>query len=388
MTTNQPTITSPPSTQTVASQILASMASLSGVVTDYNSGSQVRTLAESIGAVNDQQSIWTQALAYQALTYGAMTAFKITPNPAFPAVGQVSFVTALTGTPPNATQNVSIPAGTIVQTTGGTQFATTTAAVLAIGTSSISVPAAAIIPGAAGNVPAGTVSQLVSGLLYPLYVTNVAAMTGGADAEQLTATLARLSAAVAAIGLSSPVAIANAAIGVVNTATSEVVQYATVYEPWAYAGSGAGSGVAGFTLLIDNGTGTASSGLIAAVTSKLNGSAASGLTGYRDAGVPFSVSGVTPTYAVVNVSGTASSLTTDTVISGLISSAVSGYFALPFGASAQQSQLATAVGNSVLGLTTALTVSLYVSGSPTAVNAVTPPVSGRVLLGQINLALN
>jgi hypothetical protein len=384
----EPTVAAPPSTQTVASQFLASMAALSGVLTDYNSGSQVRTIAESLGSVVEQQSIWTQAEAFQALAYGAMTVLGITPYAAFPSVGQLTFATAPGSPYPTATQNVNIPAGTLAQTTGGVQFVTTANAVLASGTTSIVIPATAVLGGVAGNVPAGAVTQIVTGLLYPLFVTNAAAFTGGTNAEQLAATLARFSSAVAAIGLASPVAIANAAIGVTNPATSEEVLFSTLYEPFVAAGSGAGSGVAGWTLYIDNGTGAASSGLINNVISKLNGNAASGQVGYRDAGVPYIVSGVTPTYAVVGVSGTASSLTTDAALQTLINQAVSGYFMLPFGASAQQAVLAQNVGNAVLGLMTSLTVSLYASGSGSPLTALTPAVTGRVVLGQINYALN
>ena len=376
----EPTVVAPPSTQAVASQLLASMAALSGVMTDYNNGSQIRTLAESIGGVGEQQSIWTQALAFQALAYGAMAVFNINPYPAFSAVGQVTFSTAASGTPPASTQNVNIPVGTVVQTAGGIQFATTSAAVLTIGSTAVTVPVAAIQGGIAGNVGAGAVTQIVTGLLYPLFVSNASAMTGGTNAEQLSATLARFSATVAAIGLASPTAIANAALGVTNTATSETVLYSTCFEPWAAAGSGAGSGVAGWTLYIDNGLGTASQGLINNTVSKLSA--------YRDAGVPYSVLAVVPTYAVVGVSGTASSLTTDAVLSGLISSAVSGYFTLPFGSSAQQGFLATNVGNAVLGLTTELTVSLYASGSSTPITSLNTSPSGRVVLGALNMALN
>jgi len=317
-----------------------------------------------------------------------MTAFGYAPYPAFSSVGSVAFSTAASGVAPNATQNVNIASGTVVQTPGGVQFSTTVAAVLASGTSSVAVPATAVVGGTAGNVPAANISQIVTGLLYPLFVSNPAAFSGGTNAEQLSATLARFSGGVAAIGLSSPVAIANAAIGVTNVATSETVQYSCCWEPWAAAGSGAGSGVAGWTLYVDNGTGTASSGLIANVVSKLNGNAASGLVGYRDAGVPYSVSAVTPTLAVVAVSGTASSLTTDSVLSGLITAAVSGYNTLGFGVQAEQALLATAVGNAVLGLTTSLTVSLYASGSGSPAATLTPPASGRVVIAQLLLSLN
>src|SRR5580658_8696572 len=128
------TVAAPPTTYSAASQILAMMAALSGVVTDYNQGSQARTASESIGAVVEQQGIWAQAEAYQALIYSALSLFNILPVPATAASGVVTF-SALSP----VAQNVPIPAGTLVQTNGGIQFATTIAVVLAAGNSNISV---------------------------------------------------------------------------------------------------------------------------------------------------------------------------------------------------------------------------------------------------------
>ncbi len=383
-----PTVAAVPTTQDFASQILATLTSLSGTLTDYNKGSQIRTLAESIGSVIEQQGIWSNSLAFQVLMYGAMGVFGITPYPAFPALGVVTFSTAQGSGAFPINQSVSIPAGTILQTSGGVQFSTVSGVTLVSGASTVDSSIAAVVGGTLGNVPIGSISQLVTGLLYPLFVTNSVATSGGANIEQLSQTVARFSAAVSAIGLSSPVAIANAAIGVISSGTSEVVRYSTVYEPFLYAGSGAGSGTAGYSLIIDNGTGTASASLISAVTSVIDGNPSSGQVGYRDAGVPYSVLAVSGTPVVVGVSGVVSSSTTTTVVSGLITQAVSGYFQLPFGTSAQQAEIAQAVGNSVLGLMTTLSVSLYASGSPTAVSGITISASGRIIIGSLNLSLS
>lgn len=386
MTANTPTVAAPPSNTDLVAQFLSTMSALSGVVTDYNTGSQIRTLLESVGNVAQQQSIWTNALAFQALMYSAMMIMGIAPYPPFQAFGEITIQTSPTSPFP-INQNVPIASGTVVQTTGAVQFLTTTATTLVSGTSSVNIPVIASVGGLTGNVGAGTINQIVTALQYPLFVTNSLATSGGANAEQFSQTLARFSAAIAAVAASSPVAIANAAIGVIDSSTAEVVRYSTLYEPFAAAGSGAGSGTAGWTLYIDNGTGTASSGLVAAVISKLNGNGTSGSPGYRDAGVPYSVLPVTGTPAVVGVSGVVSSLTTTGIVSGLMMAAVSGYFTLAFGEAAQQALLAQAVGNSVLGLTTSLSVSLYASGGGAAVQSLTPAATGRVILGAVSLTL-
>lgn len=385
------TVAAPPTTPGVAAQILAAMAALTGVLTDYNSGSQIRTMAEAQGSVNEEQGIWAQAQAFQALVYGALSLFGITPGTATAATGIVTFATSAGGSPPAASQNVPIPAGTIVQTNGGIQYATITPAVLVAGASSINIGIQAINPGAAGNAPIGSVVNIVSGLTYPLFVNNAAAITGGADAPPLSSALGEFAALVASIGLSTPTAIADSAIGVVFGA--ETCQYSTVYEPWIAAGTGVGSGTAGWNLIIDNGLGTASSGLVNAVNSKINGgtsggaSNASGAIGYRDAGVPYNILAVSGTPAYVGVSGTLVNVNNAVVVANAINAAVSGYFTLPFGTPGEQAQLSASVANSVAGQLSALVVSLSTSASGASIPTMTVSPSGRIILSSINLSL-
>jgi len=277
------TLPAAPTTLDVAQRILATMQAMSGVATDYNIGSQIRTFSEAAGSVIEMQSIAAQQQAYLSLTYGSISAVGITPLGATLANGFVTFATGNILPYPPATQTVLIPAGTIVQSTGGVQFQTVTAATLATGATSITVPVSAIVAGTSGNVSAGTITQILTGVGYSLYLSNAAATTGGAAAETPSATLARFAAQEATYGLCSPFAVANAAIGVING--SEVVQYAACYEPWI--NNPIASGQAGFTLYIDNGLGTASSGLIANVITKITGNQVTGVSGYRPVGVPF-----------------------------------------------------------------------------------------------------
>lgn len=389
----EPTISAPVTTTEAVNQMLAAMAALSGVLTDYNVGSQIRTLAESVGSVIEQQGTWTNAFVFQGMVYGAMALFGIFPGVAQSATVQLTFSTSPGGSPPPASQNVTIPTGTLVQSNGGIQFQTTSAVVLLSGNSSIVANAQAVLGGVAGNVPSGSLTQLVSNLGYPLFVTNASAATGGANAETLSETLSRLSAKIASIPGSSPVALANAAIGVQDPSTGETVMFSVLNEPFLAAGSGAGSGTAGWQLFIDNGFGTASSGLIAAVNSYLgvNVSGAtlpvSGQVGFRDAGVPYGIYADSPIYANVYVSGTVANSAYATATANAIAAAVSGYFVLPFGAPAENSQIAAAVGNAGLGVLTSLTVVLTASGSPTAVSGVVPSLVQRVLLNSLSVSI-
>lgn len=374
------TTPSPPVTTQVASQLLATMAALTGIPSDYNIGSQIRTMAEAGGSVVEIQGVSNQAQALQAILFSGFSAFDIMPNGASYATGTVQFDTGTGASPPVATQNVNIAAGTIVSTSGGVQFQTVSAVTLLQGQTSVTANVSAMTSGTAGNVSANTITQILTGLTYPLYVSNATPTSGGVNAETQSQTQARFSSAIAAIGLGSPTAIANAVIGVTVSGTGETVQYSTVYEPWITA-SGTASGQALWELYVDNGSGTASASLISAIGNMING--------VRDAGVPYTINAVEPTFCVVSVSGTMASGQNSALsaVSGLIAAAVSGYFALPFGATATQAALAGSVANSVPGYLSSLAISLFVSGSATAVSGIAVPAYGRNLLGSVAVTL-
>ena len=300
------TVAAPPTTEEVAADFLAWVGAQNEVLTDINPGSQVRTMAEAIGSVVDTESVIAQALAFQALVYAAFKAFNVIPLPAVAAVVPLVFSTGSGLNPPTVPVAVTVPAGTTTQTVGGTQFATIQDGVIPLGGTTVTVPAAAVTAGAVGNVPAGSITQILTSLPYPLQVNNAVAATGGTDAETPAQTLARFTAVVASIGLGTPVAIANACIGVTASGTSEMVRYATVYEPWiAQALAGVQNPAAGFQVYVDNGSGTASVGLLTAVTAKLNGNFATGDEGNRPAGVPYGVNVVVPVVANVLAAPTA-----------------------------------------------------------------------------------
>lgn len=375
-----------------AANMLSMIAALTGVPTDINKGSQVRTLAEALGSITEEQGIADQALALQAFAYGAMSLFGVQQSQATPATGVVTFATSLpVSAAAVAPQAVSIPAGTLVQTAGGVMFSTLTQATLASGTASINVGVTAINAGAAGNVPSGAVAGApLSSVGYPLFVTNGAPTGGGSNAGTQSQALAQFTSISQSLGLSSPVAIANAVIGVQSSGTSETVLYASVYEPWIAAGSGVASGTAGFTLFIDNGTGTASPSLVAAATAFITGSQTANQSGFRPAGVPFGVSGNTPVFANVVVSGVLfpGLLTTGGVFTTM-TSGIQSYFSSIGNApaAAYQPQIAARAADAGLGGFESLTVTLTQSGSATSLTAVTGVIGTRVVLNSLQIFL-
>ena len=375
-----PTVPAFPTTNDVAMGVLSLQGAQSGVLTDYNPGSIIRTLAESLGSVIELQGIAEQTLTFQTMVYGALTALGITPNAAQAATGIVTFTT-----PGPTSQAILIPSGTLVQTPGGIQFQTTAGVVIASGASSASTAIQAVSGGTGSNVASGSISQLLTSIPYPITVSNANPTAGGANAESLAGTLSRFAAAVAAPGLASPYAIANAAIGIAFG--TETVQQAMVWEPWAAAGTGVGSGQAGFTLYIDDGTGSATTGLLAVVASAMSSGDAAQPLGFRPAGVPFSVASVAPTLATITVTGSllpGFGSATGAVVSN-VSGALAAYAAgLSIGQTLYQGNLAGVVGDAGQGQLQSFTVVLSAAAGSGLVS-LAPPFSGRIIPASISV---
>jgi uncharacterized phage protein gp47/JayE len=379
------TAPAPPTTAQVAVRIMASMQAGSGVVTDFNPGSNIRTYSESMGSVMEIEGISAQALVFQSMIYGTYAAFGIVPESQTYAGVSLVFATSFGANPPPVTSSVTIPGGTggtIVSTAAGIQFLVSETVVIPAGSSSVTVPAIAVQPGLTGNVGADTIVNILTPLTYPLVVNNPASASGGLNAETPSQTLARFMAKVAALGLGSPVAIANAVIGV-STSTGETVAQAAVYEPWIVT-SGA---PAGFDVYIDNGSGSASSSLIQAVTSFLNGNLTTGELGNRPAGVPYSVQAVVPLYCNVVITGT---LPTSALISSLttsISNNITAFFQeIQFGETVYQTSLVALVANVAGAYVTALSVTLEDSnGNP--VSSISALDYERIILNQLTVTL-
>ena len=79
--------------------------------------------------------------------------------------------------------DLAIPAGTVCMTAGQARFETLWEGVLKAGELAAEVPARAVEPGAAGNVPAGSVLSMAVAPVGVSRCVNPAAFQGGADAE-------------------------------------------------------------------------------------------------------------------------------------------------------------------------------------------------------------
>lgn len=370
------TVAAPPTLADAATDMIAWMGAQSGVQTDYNVGSQYRTNAEATGSVIDMQGIISQALAFQALVYSAFAAFGIFPLLAVAAVGTITFATSSGVSPPPSVAAVVISAGTLVSTVGGVQFQTTETVTLPLGDTSINATIEAVVAGINGNVAAESIIQIVSGLPYPLACTNTLPTTNGSDAETASQTLGRFTALTATLGRATPVAVANAAIGVTAPGTDERVRYSTCYEPWIVIGP---SGPCGFDVYVDNGSGGASGPLLLAVAAKLDGLRPL-VDGYRPAGVPYAVHAVTPVPSTVVVSGTAIVTSQGPILETAAAAAITAYYeALQFGDPAELTQIIAVVANSLAFSMSSLQVWLL-DGADASQQVITPLSYQRMAL--------
>ncbi len=238
---------------------------------DFKVGSILRALAQAVAA----QLLWLQAIILQTLTLTrAATSLGADLDswcadygffrlPASASTGQVAFSRF------SASQQAVIPVGATVQTSDGTQtFAVTidtsnsayNAAlggyVLPVNTASVNVPVLALVGGSGGNVQAGTISVMTSPIPGVDTVTNAAGFFNGADAELDPSFRARFVLYLASLSKGTKTAIGAAVKGV-----QQGLNY-TITENQDYNGT---TDMGFFYVVVDDGTGHASSDLLAAV---------------------------------------------------------------------------------------------------------------------------
>lgn len=299
---------------------------------DFTIGSILRALVEAYVAV----AMWLQGLVLQvlAVTRAATSIgsdldtwvndYNVTRLGAKPAKGMVFFARYSSGL------QAVVPPGAMVQTADGTQQYTvdldpTNSAyssslggyVLPVGTLSISLPVTAVTSGAAGNALAGSINTIGTAIAGVDTVTNVADFTTGSDAESDDELRARFVDYISSLSRATKGAVANAIKSVQTGLTYTLVENAD------YFGA---PHVGYFYVVIDDGSGTPSAGLLASISTAIEA--------VRPLGTSFSV--FAPTVLTANV---AASITTapgydHDAVAAAVRAAISTYVAsLPMGAS-------------------------------------------------------
>lgn len=243
----------------------------SRALVDFTVGSILRAVVEAYAAV----ALWLQGLILKVLaTTRAATSTGPDLDTWFADYGFVRLGAAFaTGQATfsrfTATAQAVVPIGVTVQTADGSQQyavvvdtgnAAYSAAlggyVIAAGLPSVTVPIQALVPGAAGNAVIGGVNTLAQAIAGVDTVTNGAALANGSDAETDVKARARFVEYIASLSKATKGAVAYA-IDSVETNISF-----TLVENQNLDGS---PHVGFFHVVIDDGSGTPSSALIATV---------------------------------------------------------------------------------------------------------------------------
>ena len=187
---------------------------------DLNIGSIERSHLEAVAVEVEGLEVRAAQAVQEGIQESCYRAFGFTRNPARAASGSVVF-TALVA--PVGT--VSIPSSTRLQGPNGQVFTTTANAQLAAGeTITAAVPIQALVPGPAGNVPAHTITRMVSSIPGIDLVTNPSPALGGADIESDEARALRFSAYVQTIPRGTMDALEYGAMSTGHVAAVRVIE--------------------------------------------------------------------------------------------------------------------------------------------------------------------
>ena len=308
-------------------QIVASMvnwvASVQNKITDFNIGSVARTMLESVAMELEEFYYRMVDSLEREIPNSAYESFGFAIQAATKATGVVTF-----GRSTAADQDYVIPSNTMVSTTDGLTVQTIAAVTLTTGLTTVQAGVIAVQAGAAGNVSANSLVVLNGAILGIETVTNALPLTGGTDQETEESRADRFRTFIEAL----PRTTVGGLIGGALTAqvvdaqgnVTERVRLAKTVEPYL-TGEGPRSVV---DLYIDNGSGTASSSLLAACQIVVDGSAP-GVTpvvvGYRAAGITVNVKAVTAAPINITANITLQTGETSSVVQQRVLSAIGTY---------------------------------------------------------------
>lgn len=311
-------------------------------VISFTKGAVFRALAEAQASV----SLWLQGLILQLLTVTRLATsqsidvdsfvndYGLTRLPANAATGLVTFARA---TPTNP---AVILVGAAVQSTDGTQtftvYADPTNSAYSVnaggaGIAGYTIPAAVtslIVPvqntiaGAFGNVQAGAITIIQTGMSGIDTVTNVAAFTNGFNAESDVALKARF-----VLFINSLAKGTESAIGFAVQSVQQGMQYQIIENPPPAPGS-----PPAVTLYVDDGSGAIPAGTLTAATTAAQA--------MRAAGVSLGVFAATKLLANVTMTiATAPGYSHPTVVAQVVAAITAFINGLGLGATAALGQL-------------------------------------------------
>lgn len=182
----------------IVAQMIAAL-SASEPDLDTSVGSVTRKILDAVAASVSSATLDSQMLAYQydinSMTGAALDSFvQLFGMSRYPATRASGAVTFTRGT---AIDVVTVTVGAqVASADGSTVVQALTAGIMEAAALSVTVPVQAVIAGPGGNAAAGTMTQLMTPVSEVTAVTNVNALSGGANQETDTQLQARWKATV------------------------------------------------------------------------------------------------------------------------------------------------------------------------------------------------
>lgn len=342
---------------TLVRNMAAGVQGAASALVDLTVGSVLRAMLEANASV----ALWIQWLIVQLLaTTRAATStgpdldswvgdYSLSRLPAAPATGQVTFSRFTTGL------TAYIPAGTLVRTADGSQsftvqadatnpawVAAQSAFVVGAATGSITLTVQAVTPGSAGNVLAGSVTQIAAAIPGIDTVSNNAAFQNGMDPESDAALRVRFQGWTASLARATPLAVQQAVASVQQNLTSTIAEGVdTTGNPM----------VGNFVLTVDDGSGAPPASLLATVTTAVEA--------VRPVGITYAVQPPVQVPVAVALTITVASSADKTQIVGPVAGAISTWInALPIGAPLPISRIATLAYGASASVTNVTAVTL------------------------------
>lgn len=252
-------------------------------VTDFNEGGVLSSFLEANARQFEEAYVRLKTGFESYLPLLPYSVFGFERKAGLYAAGTVVF--GRTGT----SGAVTIPSGTILATESGILFTTQEDGTIAdASTTSASVSIKANELGVAGNVPAGTVTTIVSTVNGVETVTNGAKLTGGQDNETLIEFTRRFRTYIDGLGRSNVHGLVSAAQRNPGVRSASLVEH---FPPE--------SDIWNCSLYVDDGAGNAPSTLLAEVKSVVDGDGTEANPGYRAAGLNVRV--LAPTAVTVDL---------------------------------------------------------------------------------------
>ncbi|GAA6747456.1 baseplate J/gp47 family protein [Thermus brockianus] len=248
-------------------EMMATFYARSGIRPDPTPGSVLRTLFEAVGfQVEDLTFRFDQAVR-KAIPQAVFEAFGFTPRSATRAQTLLRFTRGAPQPVP-----LAIPQGFRVARADGAEYETLEEAAIPAGATHVDVPAAAVEPGEAGNAPAGAIRYPRFPLPGLLGVENPVPAAGGQDEEPLEEQKRRFALYIAQVHRATRYALEAAALTAVGP-NGERAREALVLD--AVARPCLPPGVV--EVWVDDGFGTATDGLLAAVGAAVDRMRAAGV---------------------------------------------------------------------------------------------------------------